>query len=79
MDANMRQLRSGGKNANLGASPPRLWCSGDRAFRGSAIAPAPPLRAVAASHPSNPLRLGSVRGLWVWRGGTKESIYRIKK
>jgi hypothetical protein len=30
--------------------------TGNRAFRGSAIAPAPALRAVAASHPSNPLR-----------------------
>jgi hypothetical protein len=28
----------------------------NRAFRGCAIAPAPALRAVAASHPSNPLR-----------------------
>jgi ribosomal protein L36 len=30
--------------------------AGNRAFRGSAIAPAPALRAAAASHPSNPLR-----------------------
>jgi hypothetical protein len=37
---------------NLGASGLRP----DRAFRGSAIAPAPALRTVAASRPSNPLR-----------------------
>jgi DNA polymerase-2 len=40
------------KNEELGASGLRP----DRAFRGSAAAPAPALRAVAASHPSNPLR-----------------------
>jgi hypothetical protein len=31
-------------------------CGGDRAIQGSAIAPAPALRAVAAPHPSYPLR-----------------------
>jgi hypothetical protein len=37
----------------------RIFCGNaakNRAFRGCAIAPAPALRAVAASHPSNPLR-----------------------
>jgi hypothetical protein len=34
----------------------------NRAFRDSAIAPAPALRAGAASHPSNPLRAHQRRG-----------------
>jgi hypothetical protein len=38
---------------NLGAFPARS--AGNRAFRDSAIATATALRAVAASHPSNPL------------------------
>jgi hypothetical protein len=39
---------------DLGAFPARS--AGNRALRDSAIAPAPALRAVAASHPSNPWR-----------------------
>jgi hypothetical protein len=38
---------------NLGAFP--ALRAGNRAFRGCAIAPATPLRAVSASHPYNPV------------------------
>jgi hypothetical protein len=50
----MPRLDLQGKRPSSGAFLARS--AKNRAFRDSAIAPAPVLRAVAASHPSNPLR-----------------------
>jgi hypothetical protein len=38
----------------------------DRAFRGSAVAPAPALRTVAAPRPSNPLREKECLAPFLW-------------
>jgi hypothetical protein len=61
---------------NLGASPPRLRCSGDRAFRGSAIAPAPPAAWLLRTPP---IPCAGTVGEVVGKGiESKESMCRIK-
>jgi hypothetical protein len=68
-----KEIVIGHLHSEMGASPPRLRRSGDRAFRGSAIAPAPPVAWLLSpptvdTHPSNPLRGGSVESLFtdIW-------------
>ncbi|MDR3336169.1 MAG: DNA polymerase II [Treponema sp.] len=68
MDPDRQKKLKPVKREELGAS----GLGPDRAFRGSAIAPAPALRAVAASHPSNPLRGFLVH---VWADYRKNRLY----
>jgi hypothetical protein len=70
------RIKSGREEREFGRIP---GFAGNRAIRGSAIAPAPALCAGAAPHPSYPLRGGGVGKLVVTYDGRKLVESEVKR